>query len=178
MDRPPALDGFADQRPLEHAATVAVALVVFWAGYFGAVAVGYGDLSVLAGETNISAQRVGGMAGSILVWTYFGLAFVRGSGGPLLNAVVYPLAIVALAPFASRWALFGVDTGAFVSRFVGVFVLEPLVTFAVAVVPGIGAFVTLLAIWGASIDDDERRAWEDRHLSEPFYEAFVAQDRE
>ncbi|MFU8869449.1 hypothetical protein, partial [Natronococcus sp.] len=133
MERPPALDGFADQHPLEHAATVVAALGVFWIGYFGAVVVGYGDVSILAVETHITAQRVGGMAGSILVWTFFGFAFVRGSGGPLLNAVVYPLAIVAFAPFVGRWALFGIDTGAVVSRFVGLFVLEPFFTLALAV---------------------------------------------
>jgi hypothetical protein len=178
MERPLALVAFDGQRPLEHALTVVGALAVFWLGYFGAVAAVYGDVSVLATEASISQQRVGGVVGSVLVWTYFGLAFVRGSGGPVLNAVVYPLAIVVFAPFLARWALFGPDLAGLADRFIGLFVFEPLVTVVLAVVPGLGAFVAVLSVWAATISEGERREWERRTLPESFYEEFVAQEYE
>lgn len=178
MERPLGLASFDRQPRSVHALTVAVAVVVFWLGYFGSVAAVYGDVSVLAPETSIAQQRVGGIAGSVLVWTYFALAFIRGYGGPVLDAVVYPFAIVAFAPFAGRWLLFGPDVPGLFSRFVGLVVVEPLVTTLIAVVPGIGTFVVVLSIWGAAIDDADRRDWERRHLPAEFYAAFVARDRE
>jgi hypothetical protein len=178
MERPLALASFDHQRPFEHALTVAGALAVFWVGYFGVVAAVYGDVSVLASEANVSPQRVGGVVGAVCVWTYFGLAFVRGSGGPVLNAVVYPLATVVVAPFIARWALFGPDLAGLADRFIGLFVFEPLVTVIITVVPGLGAFVVVLSIWAATIGEGERREWERRTLPEAFYEEFVAQDYE
>lgn len=176
MERPLGLTSFADQRRLEHALTVVGAVVVFWLAYFGVVGAVYGELSVLAPATSVEHQRVGGVAGSIAVWTYFGIAFVRGYGGPVLNAVAYPLAIVLLAPFLGRWLLFGPDLAGLADRFVGVFVLEPLVTAALILLPGLGAFVTVLTAWAAVLDDEDRRAWERRHLPAAFREAFVDED--
>ncbi|AGB36630.1 hypothetical protein [Natronococcus occultus] len=177
MERPLGLASFVHQRRLEHALTVVGAVIVFWLAYFGAVGAVYGELSVLAPATSVDQQRVGGVAGSIAVWTYFGIAFIRGYGGPVLNAVAYPLAIVLLAPFLGRWLLFGPDLAGLTARFVGVFVLEPLLTAALIVFPGLGAFVTVLAVWAAVLDDTDRRAWERRHLPEAFREAFVDEER-
>jgi hypothetical protein len=178
MERPLALASFDEQSRVAHALTVAVAVVVFWLGYFGSVVAVYGDVSVLAAETSIEHQRVGGIAGSVCVWAYFALAFVRGSGGPLLNTLVYPLAIVLFAPFVGRWLLFGPDLSGLADRFVGLFVVEPLVTTVIVVVPGIGTFATLLALWAAVLDEGDRRKWERRYLSDEFYEEFVAPDYE
>ncbi|WP_114577037.1 hypothetical protein [Saliphagus sp. LR7] len=178
MERPLGLASFDRQRRSVHALTVAVAVVVFWFGYFGSVAAVYGTVSVLAPEASIAEQRVGGIVGSVFVWTYFALAFVRGYGGPVLDAVVYPFAIVALAPFSGRWLLFGPDISGLFSRFVGWVVVEPLLTTLLAVVPGIGTFVAVLSIWGAAIGDADRRDWERRHLPAEFYDEFVARDRD
>lgn len=112
----------------------------------------------------------------MLVYPYF--AFVRGYGGPVLNAVVYPFAIVAFVPFVGRWLLFGPDIPGLFSRFVGLVVVEPLIATLIAVVPGIGAFVAVLAIWEAAIGDSDRRDWERRHLPAEFYAEFVAGDRD
>ncbi|MFC4436727.1 MULTISPECIES: hypothetical protein [Natrialbaceae] len=178
MERPLGLASFDDRSRFAHALTVAVAVVVFWFGYFGAVAAAYGDLSVLAPETSIEQQRVGGVVGSVCVWTYFALAFVRGYGGPALNALAYPLVIVLLAPFVGRWALFGPDFPGLTARFVGLLVVEPLLTTVLVIVPGIGSFVTLLALWASMTDESDRRAWERRHLSDEFHEEFVGRDYE
>ncbi|TYL40217.1 hypothetical protein CV102_01140 [Natronococcus pandeyae] len=176
MERPLGLASFDEQSRLAHVLTVAVAVVVCCLGYFGAVVAVYGDLSVLAPETSVEQQRVGGVVGSICVWAYFALAFVRGYGGPVLNTLVYPVAIVLLAPFVGRWLLFGPDLAGLADRFVGLLVVEPLLTTVIVMVPGFGAFLTLLALWGTRTDESERRDWERRHLSDDFYEEFIAED--
>ncbi|WP_049952093.1 hypothetical protein [Halostagnicola larsenii] len=176
MNRPLGLEGFATQSRLQHALTVVGALVVFWIGYFGGVWAVYGELSALSLESNIAAQRVGGAAGGVVVWTYFSIAFVRGYGGPVLNTLAYPLAIVIVAPFPARWLLFGPDIGGLVDRFVGLFVFEPLFTTMIAAVPGLGACAIVLALWASTLEDDRRREWERRHLSTSFYETFVERD--
>lgn len=176
MARPLGLESFANQSRLQHALTVAGALVVFWLGYFGGVWAVYGDLSALALESNIAAQRIGGAAGGAVVWTYFSVAFVRGYGGPILNTLAYPLAIVIVAPFPARWLLFGPDIGGLVDRFVGLLVFEPLLTTVIAAVPGLGACAIVLTIWASGLEDERRHEWERRHLSKAFYNEFVESD--
>ena len=173
MDRPLALAGFETQSRAAHVATVAGAVAVFLAGYVGAVAAVYGDVSVLALEANVDAQRVGGVAGSVLVWAYFALAFVRGYGSPVGNAVVYSLAIVLVVPFLARWAVFGPDVPGLIDRFVGILLLEPLVTTVLVVLPGLGTATTILFVWATLLDDDERREWERTHLPPAFREEYV-----
>ena len=173
MNRPLGLDPFVTQSRLAHALTVMGGVVVCLLAYFVAVAAVYGDLSVLALEANVDAQRVGGMAAGVATWTYFAAAFVRGYGGPVLNSLPYPLAIVVLAPFPARWALFGPDVSGLISRFVGLFVFEPIVTTALVVVPGLGVFVLILTAWASFIGEETRKQWEQRHLTPAFYEAFV-----
>lgn len=92
--------------------------------------------------------------------------------------MAYPLAIVLLAPFAGRWSLFGPDVPGLTVRFVGLLVVEPLLTTVIVIVPGVGTFVTLLALWASMTDESDRRAWERRHLSDEFYEEFVVQNSE
>ncbi|MFP9190465.1 hypothetical protein ACLI4Q_02205 [Natrialbaceae archaeon A-CW1-1] len=173
MNRPLGLDPFATQSRLGHALTVGGGIGVCLLTYFGAVAAVYGDLSVLALEANVEAQRVGGMAASVATWTYFALAFVRGYGGPVLNTLPYPLVIVVLAPFPARWALYGPDVSGLISRFVGLFVFEPIVTTALAVVPGLSFFIVILMAWASLIGEEAREQWERHHLTPSFYEAFV-----
>lgn len=173
MNRPTGLDPFVTQSRLEHALTVVGAVAICLLAYFGAVVAVYGELSILALEANVTAQRVGGVAAGVAVWGYFGIAFVRGYGGPVLNSLPYPLVIVLVTPFLARWALFGPDVPGLISRFVGLFVLEPLVTAAIVVAPGLSLFVTILTIWASTIGEDARKAWEREHLTAAFYEEFV-----
>lgn len=173
MNRPLGFDPFATQSRRVHALTVLGGIAVCLLAYFGAVAAVYGDLTVLALESNIGAQRVGGAAAGVAVWTYFSLAFVRGYGGPVLNVLPYPIAIVVLAPFPARWLLFGPDVSGLRSRFVGFFVFEPLITTAVAVLPGLAACTVVLTVWASLIGDETRERWERRHLTSEFYDAFV-----
>ncbi len=175
MNRPLGLASFTTQSRLQHAVTVVGALVVFWIGYFGGLWAVYGDISAVALETSITEQRVGGITGSIAVWTYFSIAFVRGYGGPVLNTLAYPLAIVIIAPLLARWALFGPDVSGLVDRFIGVFVFEPLITTVIVAVPGLGACMTVLTVWATVLEDARRHEWEREHLSEAFYDEFVDQ---
>ncbi|UTF54399.1 hypothetical protein [Natronosalvus rutilus] len=173
MNRPLGLDPFATQSRRAHALTVLGGIAVCLLAYFGAVAAVYGDLSVLTLESNIGAQRVGGAVAGVAVWTYFSLAFVRGYGGPVLNVLPYPVAVVVLAPFPARWLLFGPDVSGLRSRFVGFFVFEPLITTGIAVLPGLAACTVVLTAWASLIGDEARERWERRHLTREFYDAFV-----
>lgn len=176
MERPLGAAPFATQSRRQHALTVIGGVLVCWLAYFGAVALVYDSLSVLALETAIEPQRVGTTAAGIAVWGYFGLAFVRGYGGPVLNAIPYPLAILTLAPFPARWLLFGPDVSGLISRFVGWFVIEPMITVAHGVLPGFGLFVLILTVWASVIGEDARENWERTHLSRAFYDEFVDVD--
>lgn len=176
MQRPLGLASFDHQSRLIHVLTALGGVVVFWLAYAGAVVAVYGDLSVVGPETAIGEQRVGALAGGVAVWTYFGLAFVRAKGGPVLDALVYPFAIVAGVSHGGRWLLFGFDAGDAFDRFIGILVFEPLLTTAVAVIPGLGAFVTILTIWAWLIGEEDRREWERCHLTEAFYREYVAQE--
>ncbi|WP_440766038.1 hypothetical protein [Natronorubrum sp. DTA7] len=174
MERPLGLSSFAAQSRGQHALTVVGGLALCLAVYFGTVAAVFGNLDALATEASITEQRVGGAVASVAVWTYFGLAFVRGYGGPVLN-LVYPIAIVVAAPFVARWVLFGPDVSGLVSRFVGLVLVEPLATTLLVVVPGVAAFLAVLTVWSTSIAEERRREWERQHLPAEFYDAFVAE---
>ena len=173
MERPLGMAAFARQSRLAHALTVLGALVICLLAYFGTVVAVYGDPSVVATEAAVTAQRVGGLAAGVAVWGYFALAFVRGYGGPVLNAVVYPIVIAVVAPFPARWVLFGPDLAGLADRFIGLFVFEPLLTTALIVVAGLGVFVTILSVWAALIGEDAREDWERTHLPADFYDEFV-----
>lgn len=176
MERPRGLDGFANQSRVAHLATVVGGIIVCLVCYFGAVYLVYADVSILASEAEIAPQRIGGVAAGIGVWTYFGLAFVRGYGGPMLNTIPYPVFITLVTPFPARWALFGPDFVGLRDRFVGLLIVEPMVTALLVVVPGFGVYVTILALWAWRIDEETRREWMETHLTPRFYDAYADGD--
>lgn len=163
----PAFDGFAGRSRPDQAVTVAGGAVACLVGYLG-VALAVGDLSALADGGG--SRRLAAAGAGVACWGYYGLAFVRARGGPVLDAVLYPLVTVGVVPRLYRWVAFGPDAGGLLAWSLS---LEPLVLTAYAVVPGLGAFVAVLAVWGARLDEDERRAWERRHLTPAFREAFL-----
>lgn len=176
MEVPLGLAPFARQSRLEHALVVVAGAVAFAAGYLGGAALVFGT-DALAHGGDRTPLRVAGAAGSIACWGVYGLAFVRGKGGPVLNATAYPLATATLAPTALRWTLFGPNPAALRERF-GFFLFNPglFVDAAALVVPGISAFVTVLSVWGATLDEAEIEAWQRRHLRPAFYAAFVEEE--
>lgn len=172
MAETPALDGFAGETRSGHALTVAGGVAACWIGYFGAAAL-VGDLAHVAPDSDATAViRAATMGAGVACWGYFALAFVLARGGPVLDAAVYPLAILAIAPTVGRWVVFGPAPGLLFSRLVG-FSLEPLVLALVAFVPGFGTFVAILAVWASRLDESQRREWERTCLTEAFYDAFV-----
>lgn len=172
MDRPLSLDPFASQTRLQHLATVVGGILVCLLAYFGAVWLVYGDLAVVAVEANVGEQRVGGIAAGVTVWAYFGLAFVRGYGGPVLNTLLYPFLIALVAPHPARWILFGPDVSGLRERFVGLFVVEPVITAGLIVLPGFGIYTAILIVWAGFLDEEGRNAWAKEHLTPAFYDAF------
>lgn len=173
MGRPSSLDAFASQTRVQHLATVVGGMLVCLVAYFGAVAAVHGDLSLLANESNVTAQRTGGVVAGVAVWGYFAVAFVRGYGGPVLNTLPYPLFITLLVPFPARWTLFGPDLPGLWSRFVGLFVVEPLITALLVAVPGLTTYALILGLWASRLDEADRAAWEERHLTGRFRAKYV-----
>ncbi len=173
MQRPLGLAPFDNQTRLEHALTVCGGVAVCLLAYFATVWVVYGDLSVVALEEAVTPQRVGGVAAAVAVWAYFGVAFIKGYGGPVLNTIVYPLPIAVLGPFPARWLLFGPDLSGLQSRFVGLFIFEPVLTTGLLAFVGLSVFSTILMVWAAVIGDDAREQWEREQLTAEFYEEFV-----
>ncbi len=173
MNRPLGLAPFAGESRLDCGLVAAGGVVAFAAGYL-ATALLIGGLGVLDHGGDRTARRLAGAGGSVLCWSYFALAFTRARGGPVLNAVVYPVATAVLAPFALRWALFGPDWAGLRDR-VGFFLFRPdlLLDAAALLVPGALTFLSLLSAWGATLSDDEIDAWQREHLREEFYDAFV-----
>ncbi len=169
----PATDGFVGETRRDQVLVVLGGVLACWIGYFGAVALVYGDVSALvAGEETTDPRRVAAIGSGIVCWGYYGLAFVRARGGPVLNATIYPPITLVLAPIPARWLTFGPDPWGLVSGLFS-FSFEPLVLLALTIGPGLGGFVTILLIWSATIDPDERREWERRHLTAAFYDEFV-----
>lgn len=169
----PGLDPFVAQTSLQHLAVVVGGLCIGLGTFFGTVSVLYDGIGVFAGEGAISAQRTAGLLAGIVVWGYFGVAFVRGYGAPVVNVLIYPPGIVFFAPVLVRWVLIGPDIDAIADRFVGLLVIEPAITAAMIAIPGLGTFTTILALWARTLDADERDAWAQQHLSPAFYAAYV-----
>ncbi len=169
----PALDGFAGRTRRDQALTVFGGVLACLVGYVGAVALVYGDPSVLAADGR-NPRRIAAAGASVACWGYYALAFVRARGGPVLDVLVYPLVTVGVAPTLLRLVAFGVDAA---MLFPGLS-LEPLVLAALAVVPGVGWFCVILAVWSSRLDERERREWERRHLTPAFREQFVDEHRD
>ena len=173
MALPLGLAPFARQSRPEHALVVVAGAVAFAAGYLGGAALFFGT-DALAHGGDRAPLRVAGAAGSMACWGVYGLAFVRGKGGPVLNAAAYPLATATLAPITLRWALFGPNWAGLRERF-GFFLFDPglFVDAAALVAPGVSAFVAVLSVWGATLDQAEIEAWQCRHLRPDFRAAFL-----
>ena len=170
MFESPAFDGFAGRTRGQQMLTAFGGIIACLLGYAGATALVYGDLSILADEG--VARRIALGGASVACWSYYAVTFIRGRGGPVLNALLFPLLTVGIVPTLSRGVLFGPDVTGLLG---GLFSLslEPLVLVAFAVVPGVGWFVMILTVWSVRIDNDQRRDWERRHLTEPFRDEFL-----
>jgi hypothetical protein len=169
----PALDGFADQSRADLAVTAAGGVAALLVGYLGVAVVLTGTPT--APPADGSAGRLATAAGSVACWGYYGLAFTRGRGGPILNAVVYPLVTVGVVPTAWRWLTVGIDPSGLVGGLVS-FGFGPIVGAVVAVGPGLGCFVAVLWAWGARLGERERREWERRHLRPAFRQEFLDEE--
>lgn len=169
----PALDGFAGRTRRDQMLTVLGGMLACLAGYVGAAVFVAGDLSVLADG---SWGRVALAGASVACWGYYALAFVRARGGPVLDALLYPMLTVGIAPTLLRWLVVGPDPGRAVEGLVSLS-LDPIVTVAFAILPGIGWFGVILAIWSSRLDESQRREWERVNLTPAFRGAFV-EDRD
>ncbi|AUX08857.1 hypothetical protein AArcSl_1224 [Halalkaliarchaeum desulfuricum] len=171
---PVGLASFAGETRLGHAVLVLVGAAGFLAGYLGSAVLFFEGLETFAPGARRLPALIAGAFGSLGCWGVFAVGFVRGRGGPVLNAIVYPVPIVAVLPVAVRWTAFGPEIGALISRLGFVlFPLEVLVSALALVVPGVVFFASLLAVWAATLDEDRRRTWQREQLSREFYEEFV-----
>ncbi|MDR5672414.1 hypothetical protein AArcCO_0631 [Halalkaliarchaeum sp. AArc-CO] len=171
---PVGLSAFTGETRLGHALLVIVGAAGFVAGYLGCAVLFFEGLETFGPGAPRGPSLIAGAFGSLGCWGVFAVGFVRGRGGPVLNAVVYPVPIVAVLPVAVRWAVFGPEIGGLLDRFGFVlFPVEVLVSAAALILPGAVFFASLLAVWAAALDEDRRRAWQREQLSPEFYEEFV-----
>jgi len=169
----PALAGFAGESRLGHALVISLGVLAFWAGYFGAAVVFFGGIDALAPGTEVAgARRWSGVVAALACWGWFALAFVLARGGPVLNATLYPILTVGLAPLAGRWLAFGSAPGALRAGLLD-FSFSPLLDALLILLFGGSFFVTLLTLWASTLGEAERAAWERENLPAEFYDEFV-----
>ncbi|SMO41973.1 hypothetical protein [Halorubrum cibi] len=173
MNLPLGLGPFADQSPRDHALVLALGALACLVGYVGSAALFFG-LGALDHGGSAAPRRVASVFASLACWTVYAVAFVRGRGGPVTDVLAYPIATVGVVPFAARWLAFGPAWGALRDR-IGFFLFRPdlLIDAAALVVPGIALCASLLTLWASRLGEAEVRAWQRRHLSAEFREAFV-----
>lgn len=173
MALPLGLEPFVDQSRTEHALVVCGGALACLVGYAGAAAVFLG-LGALDHGAPDGPRRIASVFASLACWGYYAGAFTRGKGGPVTDAVAYPLATVVVVPFAFRWTVFGPNWAGIRER-VDLFFFEPalFVDAAALVVPGLAFAAALLTAWASLLGEDGVRAWTRRHLSAEFRTAFV-----
>lgn len=176
MKRPLGLAPFRKQTRAEHVAVVLLAAIACAVAYVGAAILLFG-LGALDHGVDRTARRVAGAFASVACWSVFAVAFTRGKGGPVLNAVVYPALTVGLVPLLVRWAVFGPNWAGIRRRFEFVLFRPGLLVDAAALLgPGLLAFASILSVWGALQSDEEIRRWQREHLDPEFYDQFVEVD--
>lgn len=167
----PAFDGFAGRTRRDQVLTVLGGAVACLVGYLGAVALLNGDVSTSA------TGRIPLAVASVACWGYYALAFVRARGGPVLDALLYPMLTVGVAPTVVRWLVVGPDPGGIFEQVLSLS-LDPVVTVAFAILPGIGWFGVILALWSSRLDESQRREWEQTHLTPAFRAEFLDESEE
>lgn len=171
---PVGLSSFAGETRRGHALLVLAGVVGFLVGYLGSAMLFFEGLETFAPGAPRRFTLIAGAFGSLGCWGVFAGGFVRGRGGPVLNAIVYPTSIVATVPVAVQWTAFGPDIGSLTGRLGYVlFPLEVLIAAVALIVPGVVFFGSLLALWAATLEEDRRRAWQREQLGREFYEEFV-----
>lgn len=175
MNVPLGLAPFAGQSRTAHALVLVGGAVACVVGYAGAAAAFFGLAALGHGEP-VAPQRVAGVFASLACWGFYAVAFIRGRGGPVTDVLAYPLATVALVPFAFRWAVFGPAWDSLADR-VGFVLLRPslFVDAAALVLPGIVLTVGVLTAWASLLGEEDVERWQREHLSEPFREAFLTE---
>lgn len=156
---------FRARSPLAHLLALLSVGAVF-AASFAAVglAVAGSEAAFLAdGRSGLFARQVAAFAAALASGAVAGLLFVRGLGGPAVNVVLPGLCLLTLPVVV----LAGLGTvpeavlvGAEPARFPGA--LRPSIgPFAVA-----GPLATMAVVGAAAwlADDDDRHAWERRHM--------------
>lgn len=173
MDRPLGLAPFDGNGHGDVALVALGGVVAFLTGYAGSAVVFFG-LDALAHGADRTPMRIAGAFGSIACWGFYALAFIRGKGGPVLNAAPLPAATATLAPVAFRWLVFGANWAGLRERF-GFFLLrlDLFVDAVTLLVPGVAFFVAVLAVWASLLGDGEIEAWQREHLDGEFYREFV-----
>jgi len=175
MELPAALEPFVDQTPGEHAFVVLLGMVACAVGYVGTAALVF-DPSVLDHGGPDVPRWFASCVASMACWTVYSVAFVRGKGGPVTSAFVYPVATVVVVPVAVRWATFGPVWSAIRDRFSWViFDVGLIVDGIMLVMPGLSMFMFVLSVWGSRLGEARIRDWQRRHLSAEFRDAFVEQ---
>lgn len=171
---PVGLSPFAGETRWGHALVLLAGVLGFLAGYLGSALLFFEGIATFAPGSPRLPSLLAAAFGSLGCWGAFAAAFVRGRGGPVLNALVYPIAVVTIVPVVVRWTLFGPNLAGMLDRLGFVlFPVEVIVTALALVVPGVAFFTSLLALWASSLEEEQRRSWQREQLTREFYEEFT-----
>ncbi|WP_050033837.1 hypothetical protein [Halorubrum halophilum] len=173
MSLPIGLAPFANQSRAAHAGVLVGGAVACLLAYVGAAALLF-ELGALDHGTPDGPRRVASAVASMACWGFYAAAFVRGRGGPVTDAFVYPVATVALVPTAFRWVAFEPAWDAFRDR-IALFLFRPglFVDAAALVLPGVALAAVLLSIWATRLDESAIETWQREHLSAEFRREFI-----
>ncbi|WP_200531858.1 hypothetical protein [Halorubrum sp. LN27] len=173
MALPIGLTPFANQSRTAHAGVLVGGALACLLGYVGAAALLF-ELGALDHGAPDGPRRVASAVASLACWGFYAAAFARGKGGPVTDALVSPVATVAVVPTAFRWVAFGPAWGVFRDR-IARFLFRPglFVDAAVLILPGVVFAVGLLALWASRLDEAAIEAWQREHLSAAFRREFL-----
>ncbi len=166
---------FENQSHAAHILLIFIGAVAFTGGtYLAAVILFDGSATLTTdGGGAVEARRACLALGMAASYVVFALGVLRAIGGPILNLVWYPGAILVLGTGWLYPALFG---GAPEVVFTDALRLTPTFTrhVGVMVLPGmVIATVTVIVAAHVGFDsEEEEKAWMERHLSEAFLEAY------
>ncbi|WP_144923566.1 hypothetical protein [Halorubrum salsamenti] len=173
MSLPIGLAPFANQSRTAHAGVLVGGALACLIGYVGAAALLF-EIGALDHGAPDGPRRVASAVASLACWGFYAAGFVRGRGGPVADAFVYPVGTVAVVPTAFRWVTFGPAWVAFRDR-IALFLFRPglFVDAAALILPGVAFAVGLLALWASRLDETEIEAWQREHLSTAFRREFI-----
>lgn len=161
----PEFSGFVGSTRSTHLGVLMAGCLAFTGPYFTTVQLfGTTDASVIVRAT---------MLGAVGCWLIMAICSIAAKGGPLVNTVFYPAAIVAIGPPVIN-ALVVADSTTLTHPHVPLFSGAWTRIILISVLPGmIGCYGLLVIRFGLLMDHTERSRWSRQNLSTAFRAEFL-----